>query len=199
MLFRSIQLGASDLHIEPSLKRIRVRVRVDGVLNPLTDLPIDFAPRLTARIKILARVDVTEKRLHQDGKIQVRADGRDVDIRVSTYVSTFGETLVLRLLDRHRGIVPLDRVGFQPPAYQRVTEEVLCTSTGMVLVVGPTGSGKTTTLYSFIEHANDPRQKVITCEDPVEYVIDGIVQCSVNPRTGPTFADSLREIGRAHV
>jgi len=196
LLTRAVQLEASDLHIEPALNRIRVRVRVDGVLHPLTDVPSDFGARLTARIKILARCDVTERRLHQDGKIHVRVDGNDIDIRVSTYVSTFGETIVMRLLDRNKGILPLEKVGFQPRAFSTLTDVVLKASSGLVLMVGPTGSGKTTTLYSFIDYANDPTKKVITCEEPVEYVVDGIIQCSVNSKTGPTFPDSLRAIVR---
>lgn len=196
MLTRAVQLEASDLHIEPAQSCIRVRVRIDGVLHQLTDIPSDFGARLTARIKILARCDVTERRLHQDGKIYVRVDGKDIDIRVSTYVSTFGETVVMRLLDRDRGILPLEKVGFQPRAFGTLTDVVLKASSGLVLMVGPTGSGKTTTLYSFIDHANDPTEKVITAEEPVEYVIDGIIQCSVNSKTGPTFEDSLRAIVR---
>ena len=196
LLSRAVQLGASDLHIEPSLNKIRVRVRIDGVLHHLTDLPIDFNSRITARIKILARMDVTEKRNHQDGKIHVKLEGSEVDIRVSSYVSVFGETIVMRFLQRDKGILPLEKVGFQPRAFSSLTEVALKASSGMVLLVGPTGSGKTTTLYSFIDHANDPTEKVITCEDPVEYVIDGIVQCSVNSETGPTFPDSLRAIVR---
>ncbi len=196
LLTRAVQLEASDLHIEPALNRIRVRVRVDGVLHQLTDIPGDFGARLTARIKILARCDVTERRLHQDGKIHVKVDGKDIDIRVSTYVSTFGETIVMRLLDRDRGILPIAEVGFQPRAFATLTDVVLKASSGLVLMVGPTGSGKTTTLYSFIDHANDPTGKVITAEEPVEYVIDGIVQCSVNSKTGPTFEESLRAIVR---
>ena len=196
LLSRAVEMGASDLHIEPNLNRIRVRVRVDGVLHHLTDLPVDFTARVIARIKILARADVTEKRHHQDGKIHVRVGGSEIDIRVSTYVSMFGETVVLRLLDRDRGILPLVDVGFQPRAFSTLEEVVLRSSSGLVLTVGPTGSGKTTTLYSFIDHANDPTEKVISAEDPVEYVIDGVVQCSVNEKTGPTFADSLRAIVR---
>ncbi|MCU0635962.1 MAG: GspE/PulE family protein, partial [Gemmatimonadaceae bacterium] len=137
-----------------------------------------------------------EKRLHQDGKIHIKVNGREIDIRVSTYASVFGETVVMRLLDRERGILPLGEVGFQPRALLALQESVLAAASGLVLTVGPTGSGKTTTLYSFIQHANDPSEKVITCEDPVEYVIDGIIQCSVNNKTGPTFADSLRAIVR---
>ncbi len=196
LLARALQLVASDLHIEPMQDKLRVRVRVDGVLIPLTDLPIEFAPRICSRLKILASCDISEKRLHQDGKIYVRIDGRDIDIRVSSYVSVHGETMVLRLLDRSRGIVPIDKIGFTPRAFASLTEIVLEASSGLVLIVGPTGSGKTTTLYSFISHANDPTEKVITAEDPVEYVMPGVVQCSVNQKTGPTFADSLRAIVR---
>ncbi len=195
LLARAVEMGASDLHIEPSPSKIRVRVRVDGVLHHLTDLPIDFTARVIARIKILARADVTEKRLHQDGKIHVKSGGREIDIRVSTYISIFGESIVMRLLDRARGILPIERLGFNPHTLSTL-RDVLGSSSGLVLTVGPTGSGKTTTLYSFIQHANDPTKKVITCEDPVEYTIDGIVQCSVNSKTGPTFADSLRAIVR---
>jgi len=196
LLSRAMEMGASDLHIEPTPSKVRTRVRIDGILHHLTDLPIDFTARIVARIKILARIDVTEKRLHQDGKVHVKISGREIDVRVSTYVSVFGETVVLRLLDRERGILPLEQVGFQPRVLSVLRDSVLTTSSGMVLVVGPTGSGKTTTLYSFIEHTNDPGRKVITCEEPVEYVIDGIIQCTVNAKTGPTFADSLRAIVR---
>lgn len=196
LLTRAVQLGASDLHIEPTQHKVRVRARIDGVLQHLSDLPIDYSARVTARIKILARADVTEKRNHQDGKIHIRVEGQEIDIRVSTYVSVFGETIVMRFLHRERGIIPLENVGFQPRVYNVLKNEVLRTSSGMVLVVGPTGSGKTTTLYSFIDYANDPTQKVITCEDPVEYVIDGIVQCTVDTEAGRTFGESLRAIVR---
>ncbi len=196
LLSRAVQLEASDLHIEPTPNKIRVRVRVDGVLQHLTDIPLDFGSRLTARIKILARADVTEKRAHQDGKIHVKVEGREIDIRVSNYVSMFGETIVMRLLDRDRSIVKVSELGFQPRVEALLSENVLRASSGLVLLVGPTGSGKTTTLYSFVDHANDPSRKVITCEDPVEYVMEGIVQCSVDVRAGRTFAASLRSIVR---
>lgn len=196
LLGRAVQLGASDLHIEPAQNTIRVRARIDGVLQHLSDLPVDFSARVIARVKILAGANVTEKRNHQDGKIHIKLDGQEIDIRVSTYVSVFGETIVMRFLHRERGIVPMEKVGFQPRVFTVLKNETLRTSSGMVLVVGPTGSGKTTTLYSFIDHANDPSQKVITCEDPVEYVIDGIVQCSVDTEAGRSFGESLRAIVR---
>ena len=196
LLLRAIQMRASDLHLEPLQKRLRVRVRVDGVLQNLTDLPADFAPQLISRVKVLASADIAERRLHQDGRISVKVDGREVDIRVSTYVSVFGETVVMRLLDRRRGLVPLEDLGFEPRILTTLREVVLRTSSGLVLVTGPTGSGKTTTLYSFVDYVNDPTVKTITCEDPVEYVLEGVAQCSVNHKSGPSFADSLKAIVR---
>ncbi|MFN0182041.1 MAG: ATPase, T2SS/T4P/T4SS family [Gemmatimonadales bacterium] len=196
LLLRSIQLGASDLHIEPLQHKVRVRIRVDGVLQPLTDLPGAFAAQAISRVKVLAGTDIAERRLHQDGRISVRVEGREVDFRVSTYAGMFGETLVLRLLDRRRALLSLDDLGFHPKILSSLREVVLRSASGMVLVTGPTGSGKTTTLYSFVDYVNDPTVKVISCEDPVEYVLEGVSQCSVNNKTGPTFADSLRAIVR---
>ncbi len=196
LMIRAVQLRASDLHIEPLEKKVRVRVRLDGVLQPLTDLPSGFAPQVISRVKVLAGADIAERRLHQDGRISVRVEGREVDIRVSSYVSVYGETLVLRLLDRQRGLVPLQELGFGARVLPVLRDEVLRTSSGLVLVTGPTGSGKTTTLYSCVDYVHRPDIKVISCEDPVEYVMDGVIQCSVNSDTGPTFADSLRAIVR---
>lgn len=196
LLLRAIQMRASDLHIEPQEDKVRVRVRVDGVLQQLTSLPASVAPSVVSRLKVLAGADIAERRLHQDGRINVVVDGREVDIRVSTYVSVHGETLVMRLLDRRRGLVPLDDLGFESRVGAALRDVALRTSSGLVLVTGPTGSGKTTTLYSFVDYINDPSIKVISCEDPVEYVLGGVTQCSVNQKVGPTFADSLRAIVR---
>jgi type IV pilus assembly protein PilB len=196
LLTRAIQMRASDLHVEPMAEGVRVRVRVDGVLRPLTDLPAVFGPPVASRIKVMSGADIAERRLHQDGRISLRVEGREVDVRVSSYASVFGETLVLRLLDRHRGIAPLEDIGFEPMMLADLRDHVLRASSGLVLLTGPTGSGKTTTLYSFVDYENDPSVKVITCEDPVEYVLAGVVQCSVNAKSGPTFPDSLRAIVR---
>ena len=196
LLLRAIQLRASDLHIEPHEKRMRVRVRVDGVLQPLTDLPGEFSAQVISRVKVLAGCDIAERRLHQDGRIFVRVEGREVDIRVSTYASVHGETIVMRLLDRRRGLVPLEDLSFEPRVLIQIRETVLRSSSGLVLVTGPTGSGKTTTLYSFVDFVNDPSVKTISCEDPVEFVLEGVTQCSVNAKTGPTFAQSLKAIVR---
>jgi type IV pilus assembly protein PilB len=196
LLSKAIETGASDLHIEPMETKVRARVRVDGVLHHLTDLPNDFAPRILSRIKVIAHMDIAERRLHQDGRFFVSADGRDVDIRVSSYASVFGETLVLRLLDRRRGLIPLDDLGFESRILAMLREIVLRSSSGLVLITGPTGSGKTTTMYSFVDFTRDDSLKVISCENPVEYVLDGTTQCSVNEKSGPNFTDSLRAIVR---
>jgi type IV pilus assembly protein PilB len=196
LLFQAIRHGASDLHVEPLETRIRVRIRVDGVIRTLTDLPSDLAGRITSRIKVLSAMDIAERRLHQDGRFFVKIEGREVDIRVSSYASTFGETLVLRLLDRRRGLMPLDKLGLEPRILTMVREVALRDSSGLVLVTGPTGSGKTTSMYSFVDYINDDNIKIITAENPVEYILEGTTQCSVREKTGPTFADSLRAIVR---
>ena len=196
LLLRAVHLRASDVHIEPFEGRVRVRVRVDGVLQNLTDLPATFGPQVVSRIKVLAGADIAERRLHQDGRFFVKVDGREVDVRVSCYVSVFGETIVMRLLDRQRGLLALEHLGLEPRTLQAMREGALRTSSGLLLVVGPTSSGKTTTLYSFVDFVNGPNVKAISCEDPVEYVLQGVTQCSVNSKTGPTFADSLRAIVR---
>jgi type IV pilus assembly protein PilB len=196
LLLQAIKLGASDLHIQPTPSGLRVRVRVDGRMRPLTELSKEMAPRVTSRLKVLAGADISERRLHQDGKIFVKTDTGEVDIRVSSYVSVHGENLVLRLLDRNRGLVPLHKLGFAPRVETLITDVILPSASGLVLITGPTGSGKTTTLYSLMQHDLDPAEVVISAEDPVEYVIDGIVQCSVNEKTGPSFVDSLRAIVR---
>ena len=196
LLYQAIRMGASDLHIEPLRSKVRVRMRVDGVIRNLTDLPVDFAARISSRVKILAEMDIAERRLHQDGRFFVRAEGREIDLRVSSYASMFGETLVLRLLDRHRGLMPLAALGFQPRIQKMLKDLILRSSSGMMLVTGPTGSGKTTTMYSFIDYVKNDTLKIITCENPVEYILDGTTQCSVNEKSGPTFADSLRSIVR---
>ena len=145
---------------------------------------------------MLAGADISERRLHQDGKITVTTEQGEVDIRVSSYVSVHGENLVLRLLDRNRGLVPLQKLGFTRKGEALITDVILPSASGLVIITGPTGSGKTTTLYSLMQHNLDPEEVVISAEDPVEYVIDGIVQCNVNEKTGPTFVDSLRAIVR---
>lgn len=196
LLLRAVQMKASDVHIEPLQSKVRVRVRVDGVLLPLTELPAGFAPQLVSRVKVLAGMDIAERRQHQDGRIGVRIENSDVDVRVSSYSSTFGETIVLRLLDRRRGLVAIDALGFEPKIFANLRDVVLRSSSGLVLITGPTGSGKTTSLYSFVDYVNSPDVKTMSCEDPVEYVVEGMAQCSVQPKAGVTFASSLRAMMR---
>ena len=196
LLLRAIQMGGSDIHLEPTADRLRVRVRVDGRMQPLRDLPKDMMARVISRIKVLAGADISERRLHQDGKIQAVTEQGEVDICMSSYVSVHGENLVLRLLDRNRGLVSLGELGFARKVETLVTDVILPSASGLVVITGPTGSGKTTTLYSLIQHILDPEEVVISAEVPVEYLIEGIVQCNINEKTGPGFVDSLRAMVR---
>jgi type IV pilus assembly protein PilB len=191
----AIEEGASDVHLEPMANKLRVRYRLDGVLVHKMDFPRDYTPRIISRIKILADADVAERRKHQDGRIFVKTDKQEIDIRVSFYATVFGENVVLRILNK-ASLISLEELGFAPNILRMYTEDVLAVPSGITLITGPTGSGKTTTLYSSIDHCNDPTVKIITCEDPVEYVIDGISQCSINEKIGLTFHETLRSIVR---
>src|SRR5262249_28864173 len=195
-LIRSaIEEGASDVHLEPMANKLRVRYRIDGVLVHKQDFPRDYTPRIVSRIKILADADVAERRKHQDGRIFVKTDKQEIDIRASFYATVFGENVVLRILNK-ASLIGLQELGFAPNILRLYSEDVLATPSGIALITGPTGSGKTTTLYSSIDHCNDPTVKIITCEDPVEYVIDGISQCSINERIGLGFNETLKSIVR---
>src|SRR2546425_2839111 len=195
-LIRSaIDEGASDVHLEPMANKLRIRYRIDGVLVHKMDFPRDYTPRIISRIKILADADVAERRKHQDGRIFVKTDKQEIDIRVSFYAAVFGENVVLRILNK-ASLISLQELGFAPNILRMYSEDVLASPSGITLITGPTGSGKTTTLYSSIDYCNDPTVKIITCEDPVEYVIDGISQCSINEKIGLTFNETLRSIVR---
>ncbi len=195
-LIRSaIDEGASDVHLEPMANKLRIRYRIDGVLVHKMDFPRDYTPRIISRIKILADADVAERRKHQDGRIFVKTDKQEIDIRASFYAAVFGENVVLRILNK-ASLISLQELGFAPNILRMYSEDVLASPSGITLITGPTGSGKTTTLYSSIDHCNDPTVKIITCEDPVEYVIDGISQCSINEKIGLTFNETLRSIVR---
>ncbi len=191
----AIEEGASDVHLEPMANKLRVRYRIDGVLVHKLDFPRDYTPRIISRIKILADADVAERRKHQDGRIFVKTDTQEIDIRASFYATVFGENVVLRILNK-ASLIGLQELGFAPNILRIYSEDVLAAPSGITLITGPTGSGKTTTLYSSIDHCNDPTVKIITCEDPVEYVIDGISQCSINEKIGLGFNETLRSIVR---
>ena len=191
----AIEEGASDVHLEPMANKLRVRYRIDGVLVHKLDFPRDYTPRIISRIKILADADVAERRKHQDGRIFVKTDKQEIDIRASFYATVFGENVVLRILNK-ASLISLQELGFAPNILRLYSEDVLAAPSGITLITGPTGSGKTTTLYSSIDHCNDPTVKIITCEDPVEYVIDGISQCSINEKIGLGFNETLKSIVR---
>jgi type IV pilus assembly protein PilB len=191
----AIDEGASDVHLEPMANKLRVRYRIDGVLVHKVDFPRDYTPRIISRIKILADADVAERRKHQDGRIFVKTDKQEIDIRASFYATVFGENVVLRILNK-ASLIGLQELGFAPNILRLYSEDVLAAPSGITLITGPTGSGKTTTLYSSIDYCNDPTVKIITCEDPVEYVIDGISQCSINEKIGLGFNETLKSIVR---
>ena len=187
---------ASDIHIEPADKRVVVRHRLDGILREVMDLPKWVAEGLVARMKILAGMDIAEKRLPQDGRIRAQAgDGEDIDLRVSTLRTMYGEKIVMRVLDQRKGPPPLEELGFGPAGLEDL-RHFLRYQHGMILVVGPTGSGKTTTLSSAISSIQSTRTNIITIEDPIEYQLPGVNQTQVNDKIKLTFANSLRAILR---
>jgi type IV pilus assembly protein PilB len=196
ILTRAVREGASDIHVEPDHARLRVRFRIDGQLVRISEYPGSFAPSVISRIKVLADADIAERRTHQDGRIFLQCDGEDIDIRASFYVTVFGENAVLRVLRKANVLVGLEEMGFSGATLKTYLQDVLEPSSGALLVTGPTGSGKTTTLYASLQRLVDDTKKVITCEDPVEYLIDGVTQCSVADRPGMSFLDSLKAIVR---
>ncbi|GHC88843.1 GspE/PulE family protein [Novosphingobium pokkalii] len=195
LLAEGLRQGASDIHLEPYEQALVVRLRRDGQLAEILRLPAHVAPMLASRIKVMARLDIAERRLPQDGRMALDLAGRLVDVRVSTLPSRAGERVVLRLLDKARAGLDLAALGLDGAA-EAVLHRALAQPNGIVLVTGPTGSGKTTTLYAALGRLNDGARNILTVEDPVEYAIDGVGQTQVNPRLGLTFAAGLRAILR---
>ncbi|MDD9892562.1 MAG: type II secretion system ATPase GspE [Gammaproteobacteria bacterium] len=195
LLTEAIKAGASDIHIEPYEDRLVVRFRVDGVLREVLEPRRAVAPLLVSRIKVMAKLDIAEKRVPQDGRIGLRIAGRAVDVRVSTMPSTHGERVVMRLLDKQAGRLDLSHLGLDDRDLPR-WREAISKPHGIVLVTGPTGSGKTTTLYAALAELNDRRRNIMTVEDPVEYYLDGVAQTQVNTKVDMTFARGLRAILR---
>jgi general secretion pathway protein E len=195
LLSEAIKENASDIHIETQERRLLVRFRIDGVLRTMVEPKRALAPLLVSRIKVMARLDIAEKRLPQDGRVSLRVGGHEVDVRVSTIPSQYGERVVMRLLDRDATRLGLNRLGMAPRDAE-VFARLLGRPDGMLLVTGPTGSGKTTTLYAALDHLNDRTRNIMTVEDPIEYSVDGIGQMQVNPRNDLTFARGLRAILR---
>ncbi|ALG68561.1 GspE/PulE family protein [Beggiatoa leptomitoformis] len=195
LMERALDLNASDIHFEPEEKYLMVRCRVDGVMVNIERLPANVQAAVSSRVKLMARLDIGEKRLPQDGRIQYQMGDRTLDMRVSTLPGVHGESIVLRLLDRSDISVSLDKLGM-PADILKPFAHVIQQPHGMILVTGPTGSGKTTTLYGTLEKINTGSQKIITIEDPVEYQLEGITQIHVNAKIGLTFAAGLRSIVR---
>ena len=192
---RAVELRASDIHIEPFENRLKVRYRVDGVLIEGESPPVNLTAAVISRIKIMARLNIAERRLPQDGRIMLRVQGKELDLRVSTVPTAHGESVVMRLLDRDTVVFDFHRLGFTD-AFLPQFRKVLDQPHGILLVTGPTGSGKTTTLYTALSQLNTPDVKIITVEDPVEYQIEGINQIQAKPQIGLDFANALRSIVR---
>jgi general secretion pathway protein E len=192
---RAVEQRASDIHIEPFEHELKVRYRIDGVLHDVETPARRLTAAIVSRIKIMAKLNIAERRLPQDGRIKLRLMGKEIDLRVSTLPTLFGESVVLRILDRSSIVVDLEALGF-PEDTLKEFEQVIQRPYGMVLVTGPTGSGKTTTLYGALDKINSPDKKIITIEDPVEYQLSGVNQIHVKPSIGLTFASGLRSIVR---
>ncbi|MHC5037036.1 MAG: GspE/PulE family protein [Planctomycetota bacterium] len=195
LIMEAIQGGASDIHIEPMEKKVRVRVRIDGVLREVFTPPKKMQAAITSRLKVMSELDIAEKRKPQDGKFQMKVDGRNVDFRVSVLPLIHGEKTVLRILDSSSLNISLDGLGFEPKCLEDF-RWAIHQPYGMILVTGPTGSGKSTTLYSGLKEILNPEDNVITVEDPVEYQLEGVNQVPVNVKRGLTFAAALRSILR---
>jgi general secretion pathway protein E len=195
LIAEAINHGASDIHIEPYEQSVIVRLRIDGVMREILQAPSKVKARLVSRIKVMSRLDIAERRLPQDGRMSLTLGGRGVDVRVSTLPARHGERVVMRLLDKDQGLRHLDALGMSPAMLQRMRAS-LAIPNGVILVTGPTGSGKTTTLYAALNALNDRTRNILTVEDPVEYAIDGIGQMQVNAKIGVTFAAGLRAILR---
>ncbi|HVY60684.1 MAG TPA: GspE/PulE family protein, partial [Planctomycetota bacterium] len=195
LLLQAIHDHASDIHIEPFETDLKVRYRIDGVLYEIMSPPHRLGSALTSRVKVMSKLDISEVRLPQDGRIELNIGGRPVDLRVSTLPTMFGESVVMRILDRSNVSLDLEKIGLRHKDLALV-RQLIDKPNGIVLVTGPTGSGKTTTLYSALNEANKPDVKIITTEDPVEYDLDGIVQVQINEEIGLTYASCLRSILR---
>ncbi len=191
LIYRAVKERASDIHIEPFEKEVRVRFRVDGLMYEVTQVPKQAHSHIAARVKIMSQLDIAEKRVPQDGRIRLKIAGKDIDLRVSTIPTAHGERIVLRLLDKSAVLLDLAKIGFAPQMLDDF-QSIIHRSHGIIPVTGPTGSGKTTTLYAALSHINSPEKNILTVEDPIEYQLRGIGQMQVNSKIDLTFARGLR-------
>jgi len=195
LLTEAVQLGASDIHFEPESSFLRIRYRVDGVLRQVRSLHKSFWPAMVVRLKVMSGMNIAETRAPQDGRISLRLSGRPIDFRVASHPTSYGENLVLRILDRQKGLVPINQLGLDEAALNTL-KAIIAKPEGIVLVTGPTGSGKTTTLYSILNHVNTESVNIMTLEDPVEYPIPLIRQSSVNEAAKLDFVSGIRSLMR---
>ncbi len=195
IMMQAIREKASDIHIEPGIKGVRIRYRIDGVLNETMTVPKHIQAALISRFKIMAELNIAERRVPQDGRIPVRHEGKDYDMRVSCLPTMFGEKIVMRILDKTSVLLGLNKLGFTPEVQAKL-EEIVAQPNGMFLTTGPTGSGKTTTLYSVLHKINSVEKNIITVEDPVEYQLSGVSQVQINKKAGLTFSTALRSFLR---
>lgn len=195
LIARAVEMQASDVHVEPREDSVRVRYRIDGVLHTVETLPASVRLAMSSRIKVMAGLNIAERRLPQDGRIKVNVRGREIDLRVSTMPTLCGESVVLRILDRASVELDFSALGFYGDTLSSF-QKLLAEPNGIILVTGPTGSGKTTTLYTALRGLNDAERKLFTVEDPIEYQLTGVNQIQVNPRIGLTFASALRSMLR---
>ena len=195
LIVKAVEMKASDIHFEPFEHRFRVRYRLDGLLQEVESPPSRLQSAIISRIKIMAKLDISERRRPQDGRIKLKIGDREIDFRISTIPTHYGESLVLRILDRESLVLDLSVLGF-PNDLLEEWEDLISHPYGMILVTGPTGSGKTSTLYTTLDKINSPTYKIMTLEDPIEYQLDGINQIHVNPKIGFDFANGLRSIVR---
>jgi type IV pilus assembly protein PilB len=192
----AVERGASDVHFEPGEDEMRVRYRIDGVLQEAATIPVSAVPAVVSRVKILADLDIAERRIPQDGRISTQVEGKPIDLRVATLPAAYGENVVMRILDQSKVMIDLDMLGMLPQALERFTK-AFSQAHGAVLVTGPTGSGKSTSLYGALNQLNTIETNIITIEDPVEYQLEGITQVQTNNKAGLTFASGLRSMMRA--
>lgn len=195
LLAHAIMRAASDIHFEPMAQQLRIRLRIDGVLYDHEPIEAQVMQQMLARLKVLANINIAEKRVPQDGKFRIVSDGNEVDLRVSTFPTLYGEKIVVRILDRADHTISLDRLGFDTPMCTAV-KDIITKASGFFLVSGPTGSGKTTTLYAALSAINSPEKNIITLEDPVEYFVPGITQGQIHPDAGFTFEKGIRSLLR---
>jgi type IV pilus assembly protein PilB len=196
VISEAVERGASDIHFEPQEEEMRVRYRIDGVLQEAAIVPSSVIPAVTSRIKILSDLDIAERRIPQDGRVSTVVDGKAIDLRVATLPAQYGENVVMRILDSSKALISLESLGMLPQALERFTK-AFSQSHGAVLVTGPTGSGKSTSLYAALNQLNTIDKNIITIEDPVEYQLEGLTQVQVNKKAGLTFAAGLRSMMRA--